>query len=463
MKVKRMLKRMAAIVCVLAVLFVIPVSAASTAPYYKNTFQLLEHGNVRASMMLSRYRLFTSGWFNTGEYTFHDSEPFRMVRYAASAFTSEDIAGGNDDGEYYVYSYLGVGKQGLGGLKVEAGGVLDIKFDWYYNVRLGVSTNFVTDSGYLFIEDLPVTGLDSRTKMYFSDDQTSGWYNIDAVEVENHGLYSGSSSSDPTALYWSTVHFQFYNDTDRTLEFEAFLPYYDVLSGFRQPQFKEIINEYGYPKGVNLLSIQPSPDRNYLYMGYKADALPSYKIVAPEQASDFIQTQAIQKASEDISDSIDELGDKLGEDLDDLASSIDSSIQNALGDESEFQSDPDRYTDKTEEGNKHNSDLKDQEDQKEAILNDAVNGASDALKEYNFVDVGVMMDGMESLTPTFAVISDGFGKILGSLGVEFGSFFMYLIAGGVLLALLGEIAGAFSSGIRSKRRSAAAEKKRKGD
>lgn len=458
MKVKRMIKRMAAIVCLLAVFLVVPVSAASEdSPYYKNTFQLLNHKNVRSSLVISKNTHYQSGWFKTQEYSF-GSDTYMMVAYNVAAFTDQKDGATVGDVAPDVFAQIGVMESGLTGLTLESGGILEIKFDWYYNIRL-IETIYA-DGGVVWgASNFPVTGLDPRTKMYFSSSNSTGWFVIDATEIKNHGLYSGSSSADPDAIYRSTVTFRFHNDTPQTLEFEMFAPYYDAISGWKEPQFKDTLNHFNngkIPKDTTITSVYLDGQRSYAYMGYKTSALPSYKIVSAAAAPGFETDQSIQQASDQIISSMEQ-------EMDELASSIDQSINNAFGDESEFQSDPDRYTDKTEEGNKHNSDLKDQEDQKEAILNDAVNGASDALKEYNFVDVGVMIDGMESLGPTFAVISDGFGKILGSLGVEFGSFFMYLIAGGVLLALLGEIAGAFSSGIRSKRRSAAAEKKRKGD
>lgn len=199
-----------------------------------------------------------------------------------------------------------------------------------------------------------------------------------------------------------------------------FAPYYDAVSGWKEPQFKDTLNHFNngkIPKDTTITSVYLDGHRSYAYMGYKTSALPSYKIVSAAAAPGFETDQSIQQATDQIIGSMEK-------EMDELASSIDQSISDAFGDESEFQSDPDRYTDKTEEGNKHNSDLKDQEDQKEAILNDSVNGAADALEEYNFIDMNVMVSGMEGLVPTFAFISNAFSRILVSLGTDFGSLYV---------------------------------------
>lgn len=376
MKRKRLIKRVAAIVCILAVLFVIPVSAAGA-----KTFTILGD----AATLDSVYYTELNG-----------TRFYLSPNWSVISVVDKDQAGTPHDMRYLSFTPL------------ISSSYFCIEYDVDLTVEPGemftliFPVNVMADS---FFADVP----DFSLSVY--DEDLNGYTLTSSVSGVK--LYTFLPAADYMNVAQGEVSFSFRNDTSSTLT---------------RATFNLVCHDLYMLDGHNEKAIM---------FGFYDDI----KIAVEGGSVDV----------DGIKDSIDELGDKLGEDLDDLAADIDASVKDAIGDDSEFQGDSDRYNDKTDKGDEQNKDLADQDAQKEEILNNAVADASAALENYNFFDLNRMIDGMSGLTASFNVVSIGFSSLLASLGTDFGSFLMYIIAGGVLLALLGEIASASIRGVRAGR------------
>lgn len=359
-------------------------------PYYEDTFTFLEKGSLWSAVSVGSDTIYVNGgWLNPADVSF-SGVPYRMGQWDTEGFSEKAEAGG----DLTVYANFTINADYI---TVPAGGVLDIKMDWYYNITVDMTVD--TIAGTKTLRQVPIIGMKNTTNFMLRN--TADKYYIVKPSITDHGIVSGDFWSG-NALYKSTVHLSFKNTTNYDLQIHEFEACFEPMKTFYNNNLKEwlqVNNGGAVPEPEQISSIKPvrSSFTRKISMGYNRNSLPSYMVVQPDDVEQYELQNAI--------------GNPSGNDYDDL------------------QSQGDDLNNKIEESNKAEDDLVND-------MTDKMEDASDAILDYDTTESVIV-----SLGNGFNLISDSFDELMDGLPISFNQVVVYAICGGILLALVGHLPG----------------------